>query len=257
MITQPMHSSPEVFRKLQCLYSDGIKLSEEKRFEAAIEKFTEGIQIDDHFRHQYVTQYAMRAICYMHLRKFNEAISDLEKAIEMEPEFYHADYYFRLARCHEQGYGDVQQALDYYQKSISLNPNGVGPYYYRGLLYYDIGNYALALPDIEKLITLDPNSNSRLYELRDYMRKDLGLKCINVDEREIFPGKPISKLSDYVKFIKRLQKGDMSGAFADYGLNIFQYGAVIHRWSFKKAIDPIISARYSELMGSQKIETLQ
>ncbi|MBO9703006.1 MAG: tetratricopeptide repeat protein [Sporocytophaga sp.] len=256
MFTQPMYSSPEVFRKLQSLYSDGVQLSEEKRFESAIEKFTEGINIDAHFRHQYVTQYAMRAICYVHLRKFKDAIFDLEKAIEMEPEFYHADYYFRLARCHEQGYGDVQKALDYYQKSIEINPNGVGPYYYRGLLYYDNGNYAQALPDIEKLIALDPNSNSRLYEIRNHMRKELGLKFINVDEPEIFPGKPVSKLSDYVNFMNRVQKGDISGAFADYGLDIFQYCGVIHRWGFKKAIDPSISARYLELMGNQQIETL-
>ncbi|MBS2026375.1 MAG: hypothetical protein JST54_00605 [Deltaproteobacteria bacterium] len=46
-----MHTLPGAFQKLQQLYADGVAAIEERRFEDAIAKFTEGLAIDDHFRH--------------------------------------------------------------------------------------------------------------------------------------------------------------------------------------------------------------
>lgn len=249
MSTRPMHSSPEVFQKLQNLYFEGQQLANEGKFEQAADKYTEGIQIDDHFRHQYVTQYAMRAWCYMHIKKFSEAIPDLEKAIEMEPDFYHADYYLKLGRCYEQGTEDKEKALKSYTNSINLNSEAPGPYYYRGLMYYDAEEYTLALPDIEKVIALSPKIDKGIYDIRDYIRTTLGMEPANDDDPEIFPGQSISKLSDYVGFMKKLQQGDMNGALADYNLDMMQYATVAQQWAGKIANDHELAAKFGQLIA--------
>lgn len=65
----------------------------------------------------------------------------------------------------------------------------------------------------------------------------------------VFPGQPLSKLSDYVKMMKHMQTGDMNGALAMYGLNMGTYGGVAQAWGVKLASDPTLTAKFSKMMA--------
>src|SRR6187402_3859811 len=102
MSNSPMHDIPGAFEKLQSLYFAGNDLMNQGKYSEAAELFTEGINIDDNFRHQYVTQYAMRAVCYFETQKYTESIKDYKKAIEIEANVNnrHADYYYTMGMCY-------------------------------------------------------------------------------------------------------------------------------------------------------------
>lgn len=85
--------------------------------------------------------------------------------------------------------------------------------------------------------------------LRDTLRAQLGLEPVaSDDDPELFPGEAISKLSDYVKFMKKVQTGDMNGALSEYGLDMMQYSEVAQKWGQKLAIDQNLTVKYTELI---------
>ena len=65
----------------------------------------------------------------------------------------------------------------------------------------------------------------------------------------VFPGQKVALLSDYVKILKGMQKGDMNGAFSAYGIDIMSYGAIATAWGAKMAADPVLTEKFSRAMA--------
>jgi hypothetical protein len=65
----------------------------------------------------------------------------------------------------------------------------------------------------------------------------------------VFPGKKVAKLSDYVKIMKTMQKGDMNGALQLYGLTIMDWAALAGDWGQKFALNPALNAKMSKMMA--------
>jgi hypothetical protein len=65
----------------------------------------------------------------------------------------------------------------------------------------------------------------------------------------VFPGQKVAKLSDYVGIMKGMQKGDMMGALARYGLDMMSYGQVATAWGAKMAADPVLTEKFSRMMN--------
>jgi adenylate cyclase len=150
-----MHTIPGAFQKLQALYADGVAAIEASRFEDAIALFTEGLAIDDHFRHQYVTQYAQRAFALQNLRRFREAAADYGKAIALEPEINQAQYHFQRGMCWAALEGEEEKALADFGRAIELMPEHPGPYHLRGKLLIDkLMRYEEGLKDVDHLLAL-------------------------------------------------------------------------------------------------------
>lgn len=66
----------------------------------------------------------------------------------------------------------------------------------------------------------------------------------------VFPGQPVAKLSDYVGILKGMQRGDMMGALAAYGLDVMSYAQVATVWGAKLAADPVLNEKFSRMMQS-------
>jgi tetratricopeptide (TPR) repeat protein len=66
---------------------------------------------------------------------------------------------------------------------------------------------------------------------------------------EVFPGQPVARLSDYVAILKGMQQGNMMGALARYGLDVVAYGNVATAWGAKLAADPVLTEKFSRMMG--------
>jgi tetratricopeptide (TPR) repeat protein len=66
-------------------------------------------------------------------RKFEEVISKLKRSIELEPE--NANLYLALGDSYKE-IGDTDEAINYYQKSLEINPDYFLALYNLGVVYY-------------------------------------------------------------------------------------------------------------------------
>ncbi len=161
-----MHSIPGAFQKLQKLYAEGEEALAAGELDQAVEKFSEGLAIDDHFRQRYVTMYAQRAFALQKLGRLEEAIADYTRALELgEPPVNQAQYHFHRAMClaalpaesDEAHRANVERAIEDHGRSIELYPDHPGPYHLRAkLLVNELERFAEALPDLDKAISMRP-----------------------------------------------------------------------------------------------------
>lgn len=181
MSERPMHTVPGAFQKLQQLYAEGEAALGRGDLETAVEKFTEGLGIDDHFRQRYITMYAQRAFALQKLGRLREAIDDYTRALALnEPPENQAQYLFHrgLAWQSLPAEGDarranVEQAIADYGASIALFQRHPGPYHLRGkLLVNELEHYAEALPDLERALEFGENGDARA--LRGWAHFQLG-----------------------------------------------------------------------------------
>jgi len=70
----------------------------------------------------------------------------------------------------------------------------------------------------------------------------------NDPDPTLFPGKPVAKLSDYVRLLKGMQSGDMMGALNQFGLSMATYAPVMTEWGQKLQSDPTLNAKMAKLM---------
>ena len=79
-----------------------------------------------------------------HLGKYQDAIEDLDKAIELDPKLKNA-YYGRGDVKY--ALGNFQDAIEDYNKAIELKPDYAKAYYGRGATNLDLHNYIKAIKD--------------------------------------------------------------------------------------------------------------
>ncbi len=94
-----------------------------------------------------------KAIQYEDQGKYDLAISEYAKAIEVNPKY--ADSYNKrgLVYFNKNMY---EQAINDYTQAIQLNPKYTDAYNNRGIIYYNQEKYDLAIIDYSKAIELDP-----------------------------------------------------------------------------------------------------
>jgi hypothetical protein len=66
----------------------------------------------------------------------------------------------------------------------------------------------------------------------------------------VFPGQKIERLSHYVALMKGMQGGDMNGALKRAGIDMGTYVQVAQAWGLKMASDPVLTAKFSKMMGA-------
>ena len=96
--------------------------------------------------------YNNRGVAYMRQKKFDQALDDFNKAIEINSKFASAYHNRGMAFS---GKGRHEKAVDEFSKVIEMNPNSPVLYKDRGTAYAKLGEYGLAKRDLEKSIELD------------------------------------------------------------------------------------------------------
>lgn len=168
-----MHTVPGAFQRLQELYAEGESLIASGLLEQAVERFTEGLGIDDHFRQRYVTMYAQRAFAQQRLGRYGEAIEDYTRAIEMEPPINQAQYHFHRGMCFAAAIDGAERAVADYTRAIELYPDHPGPYHLRGKLLADkLGRYPEAIADFDRMLRMRPNPDAFMW--RGIAKYELG-----------------------------------------------------------------------------------
>ena len=101
----------------------------------------------------YALAYQNRGGAYANLEQYPRAIKDYDKAIELKPDYGVAyknrgNAYFSLKQ--------YSRAIKDYDKAIELKPDYALVYYSRGFTYIEIKQYNRAIMDCDKAIELDP-----------------------------------------------------------------------------------------------------
>ena len=125
----------------------GIALTEEGNYEQAISEFDKAIELDP----DYAEAYSNRGIAYGSQGDFDSAMTDFNKAIELDPES--AEAYSNRGIAYG-GQGDFDSAMTDFNKAIELDPEYAKAYYFRGITYGVKGEIAEAVSNLEKCLDL-------------------------------------------------------------------------------------------------------
>ncbi len=94
--------------------------------------------------------------------KFDEAITEFNKAIAINPKS--ANAYYSLGFTYDKK-GDLANAISNFSKAIEIDPALTDAYYNRGFAYYRKGAFDNAIADYNKLIEINPAYADAYYGL--------------------------------------------------------------------------------------------
>lgn len=124
-------------------FAKGQALADEKKYQAAISKFTKTIQLDPTRAGAYVCHDSQRsALCDK-----AGAIQDYEKAIELQPQG--AAAYYDLG-CEQLTRHSKFAAIQNFDRAIKCEPKYFEAYYQRSIARFDLGWSSGALEDCDK-----------------------------------------------------------------------------------------------------------
>jgi len=101
------------------------------------------------------TEHNNRGVELLNGGKWEEAIAELDMAIELNPSS--AKAYSNRGYAHRE-LEQYEQALADFDKAIELEPDYAGAYLNRGATYFDLEQFEQAVADYGKAIELDPDS---------------------------------------------------------------------------------------------------
>ena len=154
------------YEKARVLLYDGLELYNENKYEGAIEKYDDAIELNPIFAEAYTN----RGIAKDDLEQYPEAIADYDKAIELNPNYAIA---YNNRGVAKDKLGQYPEAMADYNKAIGLNPNDAEAYNNRGVAKDDLGQYSDAIVDFDKAIELNPNY-AIAYRNRGIAKSNLG-----------------------------------------------------------------------------------
>ena len=102
----------------------------------------------------------------MEKKKYAEAQSELERAIDLDqnlPEaYFYRGYIFHMNERNQQ----LHRAVQEYSRALSLQPSLGDAYYHRAAARYDLGRYEDCLADLERAADLGLGTRRQLAYLR-------------------------------------------------------------------------------------------
>ncbi len=106
--------------------------------------------------------YNNRGSAYNLLGKYDEAIADLDKAIQLSKES--AVSYFNRGTAYEH-LGQYEKAIEDYTEALRIQPDFAIGYVDRGALFCRMGEYDMAYNDLTRALKLNPNLAETYYNL--------------------------------------------------------------------------------------------
>ncbi len=114
----------------------------------AFASFDKAIEADANYEYTYVC----RASSYERLGKTDEAITDLETALQINPS--HIEYLMKIGEI-KMGINEIDQAIAYFNQYIELDATSPFAYFNRAAAYKEKHLYELALADIDDAILIE------------------------------------------------------------------------------------------------------
>ncbi len=143
----------------------GLAKHDLERYEEAIRDYDKAIELQP----DYAAAYHNRGLAKNSLQRYEEAIKDYDKVIELQPEDAEAYHNRGVAKYDLQRY---EEAIADYDKAIELQPKLAKAYYNRGLAKHDLERYEEAIADYDKAIELQ-SEDANAYNNRGLAKYNL------------------------------------------------------------------------------------
>jgi tetratricopeptide (TPR) repeat protein len=135
----------------------------EGRYDVALNCFSHAVKMDPTS-----LAYSERAWSYYQLNRHDEALADLELALELDDENVPA---LRVRSLIHKQQDRTAEALADVNRAIALDPNNALAYYDRGTLYYSLEDYKAAVSDFTEAIAIDSENVSYLQYRADALQE--------------------------------------------------------------------------------------
>ena len=121
-----------------------------KDYQRAISDFDRAIELNP----KYALAYGSRGLVYHSLKDYQRAISDFDRAIELNPE--ETWFYERRGRTYRKQ-GNYWRAIEDFDRAFELDTNYVWAYFHRGIAYRLLKDYQQALAEFDRALELKPH----------------------------------------------------------------------------------------------------
>lgn len=136
-------------------YNRGLLFAQTERMKDALRDFDKAIELK-----KYSKAYVARANVYYTLKDFTKAMNDAQIVLKTEPNNMNANYV--MANCYDE-MNQLEKALLFYNKVISINSENPLFFMQRGILYGKLQQYPSCLLDLEACTSLDANYAEAYY----------------------------------------------------------------------------------------------
>jgi tetratricopeptide (TPR) repeat protein len=184
----------------------------EQKYDQAVSELDQAIQMDGRFAEAYGLRGSIRFL----RQELELALADFDKVVELAPNITGIHQVYNNRSVIKLIKGDRAGALIDANKAIAISPGFAEAYNTRGFLRLDAGDMDGALADFDKSISLNPAA-SRPYEGRGIIRSFRGDLSGALDDYnkavELNPNHPAPYID---RALLHYQKGELDAALADY-----------------------------------------
>lgn len=176
----------------------------------------------DYYLTRYPTNgdfYYLKAIVYHEMGKIDDALQNFETATVFKTRHDSSRYMIASAQAKIK-MNSLLEAKAYLDKSLSINPQEVGAYYARGIIYYELGQTEKALHDFSAAITLINPDEDRYWE---YIQRDRYAVIADTITYDVVVKNPDTTDSYMQESLKYLRKDNM----IDYIFKAIYEGKII------------------------------
>jgi serine/threonine protein kinase len=146
------HTLYKAYSNRGALYFDKAERGEKESFEKALQDFDRALSIHSDSVDS-VETYKHRGRFFLKAKKYKRAIQDFGRAVKLAPQDPDAYTYLGIAHLRER---QIPEALPNFNQALRLNSSHIEARFYRGELYYQLGDYKKARQDYQACMVQDP-----------------------------------------------------------------------------------------------------
>ena len=167
-----------------------------------------------------IIQYRERALEALQKGEYEEAISNYNRAIELDQNDVVAYCNRGIVKYQR---GQYQSAINDFDEAIDRGDNDAYTYFLRGVSKYMLEQYAAAIDDYDKALRIDSDEVSYTYRWRGFAKAALGQHTSAIDDFDEALRQNPDNAPDY------FQRGISKYALEQYAAAIDDYDETIHR----------------------------
>lgn len=161
--------------------------------------------------------YLFKGEGYICDKDFQQGITYLQKAIQIEPNDFNVYNYLGTAYYYS---GQYQEALVYFKKTVQIEPNYIHAYCQIGSIYYLLGQHEDGITYFQKAIQISPD-NPEAYTMLGFMFANLGR--YKEAKENLQKGRKIYREEGNHQFVKIIDQELNKPPFVTYVYNISTY----------------------------------
>jgi tetratricopeptide (TPR) repeat protein len=200
------------------LLQSGIDKAEEKDYKGAISDLTKAIELDPNYERAFLARGIIKS--QMVPNDISGAINDISKAIDINP---NSSSHYKDRALMKAESGNTTGAIDDLTKAIEINPNYPNAYISRGKLKQKLTDHSNAVVDFQRFIDLVPNyDRAYFFMAKSFMALNDNTQAISSYEKA-FNINPIPSSAPYYAYtigVLKAELNDLIGAISWYSKSI-------------------------------------